>query len=159
MVGIIWWNLIRLSEERKTVKNGQVGGRAGCDANTLTFMEELKKDISYYSRKALINFDSYVASCYNRIIWNLANLIGQKKGLHCNVTFVHANTLAETKFKLKTAIGVSEDFYQHCTAFPIYVTDKGSTNSPMIWLIISSTLFDIHKKLGHGAKFCDTPNK
>eukprot|EP00957_Ditylum_brightwellii_P064600 4902639-Ditylum_brightwellii.AAC.1 len=70
-------------------------------------MEALKNDTSRCSRKALINFDNSAASCYNRIIPNLANLIGHKKGLHCNVTFVHANTLAEAKFKLKIALSVS----------------------------------------------------
>eukprot|EP00957_Ditylum_brightwellii_P022957 1732835-Ditylum_brightwellii.AAC.1 len=159
MVGIIWQNLIRLSEERKTINNRQVGGRAGCNANTLTFTEELKNDTSCCSRRVLINFDNDVASCYKRIIPNLANLIGHKKGLHNNVTFVHANTLAEANFKLKTALSVSKDFYQHCTAFLIFGTGQGSTNSPMILLIISSTLFDIHENLGHRANFCDTLNE
>eukprot|EP00957_Ditylum_brightwellii_P141450 10776223-Ditylum_brightwellii.AAC.1 len=54
------------------------------------------------------------------------------------------------------ALRVSYDFYQHCEAFPIYGTGQGSTNSPIIWLIISSTLFNTHKELGNGATFCDT---
>eukprot|EP00957_Ditylum_brightwellii_P093576 7125648-Ditylum_brightwellii.AAC.1 len=41
--------------------------------------------------------------------------------------FVHAQTLAEAKFKLKTALGVIDD----------------------------SMLFDIHDELGNGANFCD----
>eukprot|EP00957_Ditylum_brightwellii_P154583 11765255-Ditylum_brightwellii.AAC.1 len=102
MAGIIWRNLICSSEERNTSNNRHVGGRAGCDAITM---------------EALINVDNDAASCYDRIIPNLSNLLGQKKGLHCNVTFMHATTLAEAKFKLKTAIGVSDDFYQHCKAF------------------------------------------
>eukprot|EP00957_Ditylum_brightwellii_P061093 4636184-Ditylum_brightwellii.AAC.1 len=40
--------------------------------------------------------------------------------------------------------------------FPIYGTGQGSTNSPIFWLIISSTLFDIHKELCNGAIFSDT---
>eukprot|EP00957_Ditylum_brightwellii_P064871 4921484-Ditylum_brightwellii.AAC.1 len=87
-------------------------------------MEELKNGISWCGRKTLINFNNNAASCYNRIIPNLANLIGQKKGLHRNVTFVHATTLAEAKLKLKTVLGVSDDFYQHCQAFPIYGTGQ-----------------------------------
>ena len=80
----------------------------------------------------------------------------KKKGLHKNITFVHASTLTEAKFKLKTALGVSDDYYQHCEAFPIYGTGQGSTNFPTIWLIKSSTLFDIHKELSNGATFSDT---
>eukprot|EP00957_Ditylum_brightwellii_P124685 9503769-Ditylum_brightwellii.AAC.1 len=97
-------------------------------------MEELKNDISWCSRKALINFDNKAASCYDRIILNLANLIGQKKGLHCSITFVHVTTLADAKFKLKTALGVIDDFYQNYQAFPIYDTGQSSAKSPIIWL-------------------------
>eukprot|EP00957_Ditylum_brightwellii_P187771 14297405-Ditylum_brightwellii.AAC.1 len=53
-------------------------------------------------------------------------------------------------------LGVSEDFYQHCEAFLIYSTGQGSTNLPTIWLIISSSLFDIHKELSNRATFSDT---
>eukprot|EP00957_Ditylum_brightwellii_P171491 13055282-Ditylum_brightwellii.AAC.1 len=86
--------------------------------------------------------------CYDRNVPNIANLIGRN-------TFVHASRLAEVKFKLKTALGVSDDFYQHYQAFPIYGTGQGSTKSSAIWLIISSTLFDIHEKLSKGTKCCD----
>eukprot|EP00957_Ditylum_brightwellii_P172890 13162357-Ditylum_brightwellii.AAC.1 len=118
-------------------------------------IEELKNNICHCSCKSLINFDNDATACYDRIVPNINDLIGQKKGLHRNLTFVHALTLAEAKFKLKTALGVSDDFYQHCQAFPIYGTGQGSTNSPTIWLIISSILFDIHEKLGKYATFCN----
>eukprot|EP00957_Ditylum_brightwellii_P001945 149609-Ditylum_brightwellii.AAC.1 len=114
-------------------------------------MEEMKNKISYCSRKPLVNFDNDAASCYDCIILNLASLVGQKKGLHRNITFAHASTLEEARFKLKTALGVSEDFYQHCEAFPIYGTGQDSTNLSIIWLIISSTLFNIHEELSNGA--------
>eukprot|EP00957_Ditylum_brightwellii_P195325 14881251-Ditylum_brightwellii.AAC.1 len=83
-------------------------------------MEEIKYDITKCSREPLVNFDNDAAACYDRIISNLVSLIGQKKGLHKHVTFVHAKTLEEAKFKLKTALGVSESFYSHSEIFPIY---------------------------------------
>ena len=64
--------------------------------------------------------------------------------------------MVEAKFKLKTALGVSDDYYQNCKMFPIFGTGQGSTNLPTIWLIISSTLFDIHKELSNGAIFSNT---
>mmetsp|Transcript_37654 Transcript_37654/g.55159 ORF Transcript_37654/g.55159 Transcript_37654/m.55159 type:complete len:89 (-) Transcript_37654:42-308(-) len=82
-------NLIKSSEERGTLNAGQVGGRAGHDANTLTFMEEMKNEICHCSRKSLLNFDNDAAACYDRIMPNITNLIGRKKGLHYNLTFVH----------------------------------------------------------------------
>eukprot|EP00957_Ditylum_brightwellii_P187517 14280506-Ditylum_brightwellii.AAC.1 len=138
------------------MNEGQVGGRVEHDANTLTLIKEPKNDICYCSHKSLINFDNDAAACYDRIIPTIAKLVGRKKGQHRNLTFVHALTLTEAKFKLKTALGMSDNFYQHCQqAFLIYGTGQGSTNSPTIWLIISSTLFGIHEKLGKGAQFFD----
>eukprot|EP00957_Ditylum_brightwellii_P007947 601885-Ditylum_brightwellii.AAC.1 len=116
----------------------------------------MKNEISHCSQKPLVNFDNDAAACYDRIIPNIVNLIGCKKGLHGNITFVHAKTPAEAKFKLKTALGVSDDYYQHCKMFPIYGTGQGSTNSSTIWLIISSILFDIHEELDNGAIFNNT---
>eukprot|EP00957_Ditylum_brightwellii_P012781 966425-Ditylum_brightwellii.AAC.1 len=119
-------------------------------------MEEMKNEISYCSQKLLINFDNDAASCYDHIILNLANLIRRKKELNRNIMFVHTSTLEEGRFKLKTSSGVSKDFYQHCEAFLIYSTGQGSTNLKIRWLIISSTLFNIHEELSNGVTFSDT---
>jgi hypothetical protein len=125
-----WREMIRLAEKENTLHPGQYGGRAGCDAMTPAFLEELKNEICYASRKSLINFDNDAASCYDRIIPALASLIGRKYGLHRDVVFVHATTLAQTKYKLKTSLGISEEFYDNCQAFPIYGTGQGSGKSP-----------------------------
>eukprot|EP00957_Ditylum_brightwellii_P037060 2806133-Ditylum_brightwellii.AAC.1 len=86
-----------------------MGGRARQDATTLTFMEIMKNDVGHCSQKSLVNFDNDAAACYDRIISNIANLIGRKKGLHRNITFVHTTTLEEAKFKLKTTLGISDN--------------------------------------------------
>eukprot|EP00957_Ditylum_brightwellii_P073700 5600652-Ditylum_brightwellii.AAC.1 len=70
-----------------------------------------------------------------------------------DVTFVHANTLEEAKCRLKTALGVSDDCYTHYELFPIYGSGQGATNSPHIWLAISSTICDIYAEHAKGAKF------
>eukprot|EP00957_Ditylum_brightwellii_P065497 4968095-Ditylum_brightwellii.AAC.1 len=67
-------------------------------------MEELNFDISYATKKNLINSDNNAASCYDRIIPGLASLIGRKQGLHCNIAFAHATTLAKANYKSKTVL-------------------------------------------------------
>ena len=69
-----------------------------------------------------------------------------------------ARTLQEAKYQLKTQMGISKAFYQHCELFPIYGTGQGSGNSPVIWCIISSILFDCHATKAHGATF-ESPDK
>jgi hypothetical protein len=153
-MAILWKDMMASSETRGTINEGQFGGRKGREATNLALAEELKIDICLASRKSLVNFDNDAASCYDRILASIASLIGRKKGLHRLVTLVHAKTLEDAKYRLKTALGVSDSDYSHDDAFPIYGTGQGSTNSPPIWIIISSTLFDIHLEKANGATFC-----
>jgi len=153
-----WRSLLSHAETHNLLHLGQYGSRSSRDALIPAFLEELKNEVCYTTRKSLINFDNDVASCYDRIIPALASLIGRKYGLHRNVVFVHASTLAETKYKLKTSMGVSEEFYANCEAFPIYRTGQGSGNSPAIWCIVSLVLFTCHQEQAHGAFFC-TPDQ
>eukprot|EP00957_Ditylum_brightwellii_P043150 3269785-Ditylum_brightwellii.AAC.1 len=101
----MWRKLVKFSKERFTINEEQLGGQAEHDTNTLTLIEESKNDICHCSHKSLINFDNDAAMCYDIIVPNITNFVGQKKGLNRNLIFVHALTLAEAKFKLKTALG------------------------------------------------------
>ena len=66
--------------------------------------------------------------------------------------------MKEARYRLKTALGITDEFYQHCDIFPLYGTGQGSTNSPMIWVIISSNLFFCHETHGIGATF-ESPDR
>jgi hypothetical protein len=157
LLGVKWRQLMHEATLHDTIHSGQHGARPGHEATTPVFLEELKNDISYASRKSLINFDNDATSCYDRIIPALASLLGRRHGLHKNIVFVHATTLREAKYKLKTVLGVSDEFYSHCQFYPIYGTGQGSANSPVIWTIVSSVLFQCHEAAGHGAQF-STPD-
>eukprot|EP00957_Ditylum_brightwellii_P092225 7020948-Ditylum_brightwellii.AAC.1 len=157
-IGLMWKDLLSFSEKSGTLNRGLHGSRCSHNVQTLSPIEELKYDICYYSRKSLINFDNDAASCYDRMLPNISSLVVRKKGLHKNVTFVHAQMLEQAKYRLKTALGVSKEFYQHCKTFPIYSSGKGATNSPGIWLTISSAIEDIYEQSANGAEFI-SPDK
>jgi hypothetical protein len=108
------------------------------DDRIIEWKAYVAKDAGVYN--SVICFDNDAASCYDRIIPALASLISQKYGMHRNVVFVHVTTLAGA-----TSLGISEEFYKNCQAFPIYSTGQGSNNFPAIWCIISSTLFCVIK--------------
>ena len=136
-----------------TINKGLFGGRPGREAQSLTFLEELKYDLSILTRRTLFHFDNDAASCYDRIIISLASLLNRKYGMHRRVTAVHATTLEEARFHLRTPTGISPKSYSHTLEFPIYGSGQGSGNSPAIWLFISSTICDIHQAISYGASF------
>eukprot|EP00957_Ditylum_brightwellii_P159116 12109756-Ditylum_brightwellii.AAC.1 len=129
-LGLNWQDLVATAEQRGLLNQGLYGGQKGYNAKMLLLMEELKYDISCSSKKSLINFDNNTVSCYNQILPNVSSLVAQNFGLHKNVTFTHATTLEKAKYCLETALGVSDEYYQHCLLYPIYGSGQGATNSP-----------------------------
>ena len=153
LLAVKWRQLLHSANETNLIHPGQYGGRPGCEAQSLTLLEELKYDLSYLTRQSLCNFDNDATSCYDRIMVPLASLINRKYGMHRKVVAVHANTLQHAEFRLKTATGISNVSYSHCKQYPIHGTGQGSGNSPCVWLLISSTLFAIHEALSHGITY------
>jgi hypothetical protein len=64
-----------------------------------------------------------------------------------------AKTLQQARFRLKTSMGITDEFYQHCVAYPIHGTGQGSGNSPQIWCFVCSVLFDAFASATDGATF------
>ena len=156
LLAIKWRQLLRYADNQNLINPGLFGGRPGCEAQSLPFLEELKYDISYVTRRTLVNFDNDASSCYDRIILSLASLINRKYGLNRRVAVVHALTLQQAMFHLRTQLGFSDLSYSHSVHFPIYGSGQGSGNSPSIWLFISSTLCDAHFETSFGASFAST---
>jgi hypothetical protein len=67
--------------------------------------------------------------------------------------------LEEARYHLKTKLGISEKFIQHSEAFPWFGTGQGSGNSPMVWLFICSTLFDLYEERAQGATYVSPDGK
>ena len=60
-----WQTLIQHAEKHQVLLTGQYGSRSGRDTLIPAFLEEMKNEISYATRKSLINFDNDAASCYD----------------------------------------------------------------------------------------------
>jgi len=152
-----WRSMIHAAEDAGTINEG-LYARQNRSAPDPVFIEEMQSEISRASRKSNVKFDNDAKSCYDRIMAAIASIVSRKFGMSKAVVFVMARTLEEAKYKLKTEMGVSDVFYQHCELFPIYGTGQGSGNSPAIWCVISSVLFDCHAVRAHGANF-ESPDK
>jgi hypothetical protein len=124
------------------------------DKQQLVNPGQLKTDISYCSRKPIINYNNDASSCYDWITVVLSSLINWEYGQNRHVVMVNATKLREAKYQLKTALRVPDTFMTHSRAWRLlYGTGQGSGNSPMIWCFISSTLFDCHQSQAYGVMF------
>ena len=143
--------MIHQASDLKLLHPGQNGRVPNWNAQNPVFIEEMQNDISRPSQKPLVKLNNDATSCYDRILASIACIASHKFGTPKSVTLVMANTLKECKYKLKTMLGVSEEYFTHCSFTPIYGTGQGSGNSPAIWCVISSVLFTSHESKAHGA--------
>jgi hypothetical protein len=152
LLGVKWRSLIHHCTDHSLLNSGQFGGLPGRDATTPIFLEELQWETSRASRRSLLRMDFDASSCYDRIIPSIASLAGSY-GQHQALCFIHGTFLQQAKYVLKTKLGLSDEEYSHCRLHPIYGTGQGSANSPVIWALISSRLFDAQAARAYGATF------
>ena len=157
-MGLKWRAAMEMSEQENIINDGQYGSRPSRGAYDPVFIEEFQLEIARSSRKSLIQINYDATSCYDRIIPNLASLVSQRFGVPQPTVRANVGTLEAARYKLRTELGVSEEYYTHSTEFPIYGTGQGSGNSPMIWCFLSSVLFDSYDKKAIGAEYF-TPDR
>jgi hypothetical protein len=87
ILSVKWRQQIYAADKEQLVNLGQYGSYPGCKATSLCLLEELKMDISYSSRKLIINFDNDASSLINR-----------KYGQNRHVVMVNATTLRNARY-------------------------------------------------------------
>ena len=63
---------------------------------------------------------------------SLSSLISQAYRQHPTIILLNAQTLKEAYYIQKTKLGISEDSYTHCEAFPFCGSSHGIGNLPAI---------------------------
>lgn len=119
----------------------------------MALLEELRIDTTYLTRRSLLTFDNDAASCYDRIVINLASLVNRKYGMPYHLTRLHGTVLQQARYRIRTAIGVSDLEYRNQPSRQLYGTGQGAGNSPGIWLLISNMLFEVYDRHSCGAQF------
>ena len=148
-----WREMIRNCARDKCLNNSQFGAVPGRDAILPTMIEEFQYEISRASKRPLVHLDYDATACYDRIIMNFGGLASRCYGQNRSIVYINAKTLQEAKYYLKTQLGVLERSYKHCSFFPIYGSGHGAGNSPAIWCVVSSILFDTYESGANGAFF------
>ena len=153
MLAVKWRAAMHHAEDNGLLNDGLYGSRAGRSAHDPVFIEILQNEIYRCSMKSGINFDLDATACYDRILASIATIASRRMGMDKHAVIVNATTLQEAKFRLKTSLGTSDKWYQHCQEFPIHGTGQGSGNSPQVWCFICSALFDALAQSTTGATF------
>ena len=158
LLAVKWRQALHHAEDTNIINKGLYGSRPGRSAITPVNIEIMQHAIYQLSMKSGINLDLDATSCYDRILAKVANLSSRRMGMNASVVLVNCQTLEQARFRIKTTMGVSKNWYTHSDAFPIHGTGQGSGNSPTIWCFVCSALFDALESTATGAQFT-SPNR
>jgi hypothetical protein len=136
ILAVKWRQLLRFACDKGYINDNLFGSQPGKEALDCCFLRELEYEITRLTRKPIVHFDNDATSCYDRIPVFIANVISRKYGMDRRVCIVQGRTLAEAKYYLKTKLGISESYIQHCRAHPFFGNGQGAGDSPQKWLFM-----------------------
>ena len=148
--GVVWQ-----AHTAGTLNTAQSGSRPYRTSIETVISKELKYGYSRLTRTNMATMDNDAKSCYDRIVASIALLISHHFGVPEEICQTVGETLRTMKFRLRTAMGDSEEYYCHSTDTPIHGVGQGGTASPAFWLLVSSALFDCHQKKAQGMTMQD----
>jgi hypothetical protein len=138
--------------DHDAIHDGQAGSRPGKRAIDVILQKEMKYLYAALTRTPLGTIDNDATSCYDRIVCSLAIGICIFYGIPINYCRSLAETLKESVFRVRTALGDSKATYQHSDSTPIHGSGQGSCVSPALWLMQSSFIMEVMEEIAHGMK-------
>ena len=152
---IMWAHrLMKQANNNQLFGEAQGGGQSNRTANDVA----LRKMLTYtYARATRTNFgflDLDATSCYDRIVAGFALLCSRHYGMPSDACELHGKTIANMQHHVKTALRVSQAFFQSTPEMMLYGSGQGSSGSPPLWVVCSDILFKALENLtGKGMSF------
>jgi hypothetical protein len=125
---ILWGQrLMRQAESRKALGDQQFGSRKGKSSEEVVLHKVLTYELMRLTRTDGSTFDNDAKACYDRIITSMTSVCAQRLGMKPVNVGLHARTLQQAKYRLKTSLGTSETSYSNTKENPLYGLGQGST--------------------------------
>ena len=138
---LIWGSrMIARAERYGQLGDDMQGSRKHHSTMDVLFKKIIMYDISRQQRSPLAVFDNDAASCYDRILVNLAMVCARRLGVQTAAILAHAETLRQMKYMVKTVYGISERKYFGTDDKPLAGIGQGSGASPSVWLSLCIVL-------------------
>ncbi len=125
-------------------------GRPHRECEDVLMLKELTYQISTMSRTDIATFDNDASACYDRLVTRFALLCCRAHGVPEGPCRMTAEVLDNVIHKIKTAYGISEEFYVNHPDNPIHGVGQGSQDGPSLWGISSSISFRAADRLATG---------
>ena len=142
---------VHLATKNNTLNHAQGGGQKGRQANHIALQKEMKYQYARLRKTTFATMDNDAKACYDRIIMLLATITSGHFGIPKQARDLQARTIRKMQFHIKTALGISNEYYTDTTTTPLHGSGQGSGSSAPIWLFISSIIMDCFEDIARHA--------
>ena len=125
-------------------------GRPNRECEDVLMIKELTYQVATMSRTDIATFDNDASACYDRIVTRFALLCCRAHGVPEGPCRMTAEVLDNVIHKIKTAYGISDEFYTNHPESPIHGVGQGSQDGPSLWGVSSSITFRAADRLSQG---------
>jgi hypothetical protein len=139
---VIWGHrLLNKATEMGLISDWQFGIRKGRMCISAVLLKRLSYDCIRLQRSTAVVLDNDMRACYDRIVPSQATLTTRRVGLAPRTASTMLEILANTKFHVRTAYGVSPRSFQNEPTSMILGLLQGSAAVGAVWALIWSVLF------------------
>ena len=122
--------LVPHAEKHGLLGDAQGGNRAGRTSNDVSAHKVLQFVYARITRTNIASFDNDAKSCYDRIVGGLALLACLSWGMPEDACEVHGLAIALMRHYVKTATGISSQFFTSTEFKRLFGSGQGSGGSP-----------------------------
>jgi hypothetical protein len=150
------WNLIlkyffsnqltNLACKEGTVTPEQAGGRRGRSTSAMATKTVISHEICRRQRLHGAAIYNDAKACFDRIIENISNLTCMREGLSPKLASLHAQTLQQMRYRIKTQYGCGSTFNGHLQPDPFLGSGQGAGDSMARWGFLSDALIRAYNK-------------
>jgi hypothetical protein len=131
---IIWGHeMLQRAIKTGHVFDYQLGGHSGHTYISAILLKRVSYDLIQQMRLTAAIFDNDAKAAYNRMIPSQCMILSTREGVWEEEIETHLQVLRETKYRVKTAHGVSPNWFQSTLALPILGLLQGSAAVSAMW--------------------------
>ena len=117
------------AEKNKWLEYNQIGGRHNMSSIEPACLNEMITEIHILTKSPLCIHQDDAKSCYDRIIWNHANLNNKKFLILDNVEKIYCEAHEKIEFKTQLHNSISKTSYTSTRELPFHGTGQGVGNT------------------------------
>jgi hypothetical protein len=139
-------NLTHTACLRRTVTAEKAGGRIGRSSSDMATKTVITHEICRLQKLQGGVIYNDAKACFDRIVENMGNLTCMREGLSPTIALLHAQTLSQMKYYIKTQHGCDSQYKGHMKPDPFHGSGQGAGDSMSRWGFVSDAIIRAYNR-------------